>query len=104
MCFIKSITTKSLTNTTFRKRIPMNTQLLQANLIEKIKGITAEDKLQALKFQIEEMETTPYWAKDAAILNELRESDEAYENGGEGFKDWPDSYAQLKKKPTSHGS
>jgi hypothetical protein len=82
----------------------MDTQLLQANLIEKIKGITEEDKLQALKFQIEEMEATPYWAKNEAILNELRESNEAYESGDKDFKDWNDCYAALKKKLLQHGS
>ncbi|MBC7652064.1 MAG: hypothetical protein H7101_09980 [Deinococcales bacterium] len=46
------------------------------------------------------METTPYWAKDEAILNELRESNEAYESGNEGFKDWNDIHAPLKKKLT----
>lgn len=82
----------------------MDTQLLQASLIEKIKGITAEDKLQALKFQIEEMEATPYWAKDEAILNELQESNEAYESGSKDFKDWNESYTALKKKLIQHGS
>jgi arginyl-tRNA synthetase len=76
----------------------MDMQLLKANIIDTINGITEEDKLQELKQYLDDLSELPYWAKDAAILNELKESDMAYEKGESATIDWAEAYKQLKEK------
>jgi hypothetical protein len=76
----------------------MDMQLLKANIIDTINGITEEDKLQELKQYLDDLSELPYWAKDVAILNELKESDMAYEKGDSATIDWAEAYQQLKEK------
>jgi hypothetical protein len=76
----------------------MDMQLLKANIIDTINGITEEDKLQELKQYLDDLSELPYWAKDTAILNELKESDMAYEKGESATIDWAEAYKQLKEK------
>ena len=75
----------------------MDTQLLQTEIVELIKGINEEDKLLELKAHVEDLKTDPWWLHDKKFMKELEEAEKEYQEHPENFTDAFEFLEELKK-------
>lgn len=82
----------------------MDTQALQTEIVELIKGINEEDKLLELKAHVEDLKTEPWWLHDKEFMKELKQDVRNYEDGNVESFDWEDVKKELKERINSHAS
>ena len=80
----------------------MDTQLLQTEIVELIKGINEEDKLLELKAHVEDLKTDPWWLHDKEFMKELDKDIKDYEEGTVEAFDWNEVKKELKERTKSH--
>ncbi len=80
----------------------MDTQVLQTEIVELIKGINEEDKLLELKAYAEDLKTEPWWVNDKEFIKELEQDAKDYEEGKVECFEWEEVMKELKERIKSN--